>query len=154
MTSSATSAAAQRRAGTPSSELRPLVVTAGGGGSKASYADGDGDSEPLEPIAASSDRFAQLAVFSAGTFLSVLNYSVLTPVYMVGEARFQVGLQALNALGNIRTASYVPGVVLALYVTERFGFRTSCLWGYGTQLFAALVAGAAVAASQSRAVLS
>ena len=89
--------------------------------------------EPLEQVAASPGRFAQLAVFSAATFLSVLNYSVLTPIYTLGEQRFHVGLQALNALANVRTFCAVPGVVLSLAATERVGLRASCLAGYGAQ---------------------
>lgn len=131
-------------------------------------AHGGGESRPLlgkdelETIAATPQRFAQLAVLSAAFFLSVLNYSVLSkcpevtcvvpaltlpmtaPIYSTGLVRFQVGLQALNSLANVRTLFTIPGVVLALWVTERYGFRRSCLLGYSSQLLCAAMAAAAV----------
>jgi len=63
---------------------------------------------------------------------------------MYGLDRFAVSLQTLNSLANIRTAATIPGVILALYVTERHGFRASCLAGYGAQCACAVVAAAAV----------
>ena len=94
-------------------------------------------------------------------------------MYQIGEARFNVGLQRINSLSNVRaprtpchallpraqTPSSVllpslqawniyaaPGALLALWVMERAGLRTSLLYGYGTQLVCAVVAYVAVAA--------
>ena len=100
--------------------------------------------EPLEPVGVTSARFLQLGIYSAATFMSVLNYSVLTPIYTYGLARFDVSLQALNSLANTRTAAIIPGCILALYVTERYGFRVSCLAGYAAQCACAVVASLAV----------
>ena len=104
------------------------------------------EEEELEPVGVTRARFLQLGVYAAAIFMSVLNYSVLTPIYMYGLDRFDVGLQALNSLANVRTFATIPGVVYALYVTERHGFRASCLAGYAAQCVCALVAAAAVRA--------
>ena len=44
------------------------------------------------PVDVSRARFLQLAIYAAATFMSVLNYSVLTPIYMYGLDRFAVSL--------------------------------------------------------------
>ena len=69
---------------------------------------------------------------------------MLTPIYQYGLQRFDISLQALNSLANTRTAAIIPGCILSLYVTERYGFRASCLAGYAAQCLCAMVASLAV----------
>jgi hypothetical protein len=63
----------------------------------------------LEAVSVTPVRFLQLVIYSAAIFMSVLNYSVMVPIYNYGLDRFDVSLQALNSLANIRTAATIPG---------------------------------------------
>jgi hypothetical protein len=81
------------------------------------------------------------------------------PIYSIGEKRFDVGLQRINSLSNVRASCSnwrprfasdthdaqawniysAPGALLALWVTERYGLRKSLLWGYASGVACALL---------------
>jgi MFS family permease len=62
------------------------------------------EEEELEPIATSDMPFLQLSIMVASYFCCACNNYILVPVFALVEERFDVGLQAVNAIPNVRAA--------------------------------------------------
>ena len=74
-------------------------------------------------------RFRVLAVYCAASFLCAGAWNTLAPIYEVAQARFDVSAGAVTLVSLTLFLTYVPGSVLALYVTERYGLRVNLLLG-------------------------
>ena len=88
----------------------------------------------------SNERYVQLALFCAAQFLGSMPWNIFAPIYLVAEARWDVGQQRINALSNAWNIYTAPGSLLALWAMERHGLRNSLLVGISTQFLACVLA--------------
>ncbi len=95
--------------------------------------------EPSSPArasashAASPRRFAVLAAYCASSFLCAGAWNTLSPIFAVAQARFQVPAWAVTLVALSTFLTYIPGSLLALFVTERHGLRATLLAGAAAQ---------------------
>ena len=99
---------------------------------------GDDDDAPPPPppppsLAASPARFGVLAAYCACSFLCAAAWNTLAPLYAIAQARFRVGSPAITLVSLSLFLTYVPGSLLALYVTARHGLRATLLTGAALQ---------------------
>ena len=83
--------------------------------------------------AASPARFGVLAAYCCASFLCAGAWNTLAPIYAIAQARFQVSAGAVTLVALSMFVTYVPGCVLALYVTARHGLRATLLTGAALQ---------------------
>jgi FLVCR family MFS transporter 7 len=83
----------------------------------------------LPPPPLGRARFAVLGAYCAASFLCGGAWNTLAPIYGVAQERFQVGPSAVTLVALSLFLTYVPGSVLALFVTERHGLRVTLLLG-------------------------
>ena len=83
--------------------------------------------------AASPARFGVLAAYCCASFLCAGAWNTLAPIYAIAQARFQVSASAVTLVALSMFLTYVPGSVLALFLTARHGLRATLLTGAALQ---------------------
>ena len=83
--------------------------------------------------AASPARFGVLAAYCFASFLCAGAWNTLAPIYAIAQERFQVSAGAVTLVALSMFLTYVPGSVLALFLTARHGLRATLLTGAALQ---------------------
>ena len=84
-------------------------------------------------------RYSLLGVYSVANLLCAGAWNTLAPLLEVTQSRFQVGPGAVGFVAQSLFLTYVPGSILALYVTERCGLRVTLLVGASSQTLMCLL---------------
>jgi hypothetical protein len=88
---------------------------------------------PPPSAGASPRRFAVLGCYCAACFLCAGAWNTLAPIYAIAQERFAVSSGAVTLVALTLFLMYVPGSLLALYVTARHGLRANLLLGAALQ---------------------
>ena len=89
--------------------------------------------------ALSPRRYAIALLYGCGNALNAFLWICFAPVVNTTMARFDVGSQAVNMFSIVFLLLYLPGTVLNIFLTERWGLRTNLLAGAGLNLLCAWV---------------
>lgn len=96
----------------------------------------------MSPIAATSEapagaaspaRFGVLAAYCCASFLCAGAWNMLAPIYAIAQERFRVSQGAVTLIAESMFLTYIPGSVLALFLTARHGLRATLLTGAALQ---------------------
>jgi hypothetical protein len=101
------------------------------------------------PAAPSGARFGVLGAYCAASFLCAGAWNTLAPIYAIAQERFDVGAGAVTLVALSMFLTYIPGSILALYVTERYGLRANLLTGASLQCGMSVMKWAGVALCRS-----
>jgi MFS family permease len=94
-------------------------------------------------------RFGVLGAYCAASFLCAGAWNTLAPIYAIAQERFDVGAGAVTLVALSMFLTYIPGSILALYVTERYGLRANLLTGASLQCGMSVLKWAGVALCSS-----
>lgn len=76
-----------------------------------------------------ASRFTALGIFSIASFLSAVMWICLAPVATIAEDGFGVDNNGLNSISLVFMILYLPASILAMWLMEGYGLRTTLLVG-------------------------
>ena len=90
-----------------------------------------GPESPTGPITSPlyRRRFVVAALYALGNALNAFLWICFAPVINVTEQRFDIDSHAANMLSLVFLFFYLPGSILNIYVTERWGLRANLILG-------------------------